>query len=203
MYRSLPPLRKNRRRGPFSDFSWGERGLFTGYHSRSVVRLTVSRQTGLKFNHRPSRKVIFYLQPPETQSNINSQNVSVYFKSHYFSWSSQTFGFWIKNLWTGKTTNHVLKNALSEHNTLHPSYILKYFEILYIQGRVQAGWIGWLAWSPFRTAHLKKINTRTQKTEIRAIAMHANAWIIDKTILCEKFVALHPRRMTTSSLLAD
>ena len=25
-----PPLRKNRRRGPFSDCSWGERGLYTG-----------------------------------------------------------------------------------------------------------------------------------------------------------------------------
>ena len=42
--------------------------------------------------------------------------------------------------------SRVLKNALSEHlNTLQLSYILKYFEILYVQGRVQGGWIGWLA----------------------------------------------------------
>ena len=174
-----PPLphssQEKSEKGPLVRFFLRGEGFVHRLPQCSVVSLTVSRQTGLKFNHRPSRKVIFYLQPSEMQSNINRQNVSMYFKSHYFSWSSQTFGSWIKNLWTGKTTSRVLKNALSEHyNTLQLSYILKYFEILYVKGRVQGGWIGWLAWLHFRTAHLKKINTR-RKTEIRAIAMHANA----------------------------
>ena len=35
------------------------------------------------------------------------------------------------------------------------------------------------------------------------IAVHANAVTIDRSVGCEKFVALHPRRMTVSSLLAD
>ena len=35
------------------------------------------------------------------------------------------------------------------------------------------------------------------------IAVHANAVTIDRSVGCEKFVALHPRRMTASSLLAD
>ena len=35
------------------------------------------------------------------------------------------------------------------------------------------------------------------------IAVHANAVTIDRSVVCEKFVALHPRRMTASSLLAD
>ena len=166
--------------------------------------LTVSRQTGLKFNYRPSRKVIFYLQPSEMHSNIIRRNVSMYFKSHYFSWSSQTFGSWIKNPWTGKTTSHVLKNALSEHyNTLQLSYILKPSKFSwYVQERVKGGWIGWLAWPPFSTAHLKKINTRGKNGNM--CNRHAcKCRIIDRSVVCEKFVALHPRRMTASSLLAD
>ena len=40
--------------------------------------------------------------------------------------------------------SRVLKNALSEHfSTLQLSYILKYFEILYVQGRVQG--VDWVA----------------------------------------------------------
>ena len=35
------------------------------------------------------------------------------------------------------------------------------------------------------------------------IAVHANAVTIDRSVGCEKFVALHPRRLTASSLLAD
>ena len=35
------------------------------------------------------------------------------------------------------------------------------------------------------------------------IAVHANAVTIDRSVVCQKFVALHPRRMTASSLLAD
>ena len=138
-----PSSQEKSEKGPLIRFFLTGEGFVRRLPQCSVVRLTVSRQTGLKFNHRPSRKVIFYLQPSEMQSNINRQNVSMYFKSHYFSWSSQTFGSWIKNLWTGKTTSRVLKNALSEHfNTLQLSYTLKYFEILYVQGRVQGGWIG-------------------------------------------------------------
>ena len=176
MYRPPPPpsSQEKAEKGLLVRFFLRGEGFVHRLPQCSVVSLTVSRQTGLKFNHRPSRKVIFYLQPSEMQSNINRQNVSMYFKSHYFSLSSQTFGSCIKNLWTGKTMSRVLKNALSEHfNTLQLSYILKYFEILYVQGRVQGGWIGWLAWPPFRTAHLKKL-IHGKKTEIRAIAMHAN-----------------------------
>ena len=35
------------------------------------------------------------------------------------------------------------------------------------------------------------------------VAVHANAVTIDRSVICEKFVALHPRRITASSLLAD
>ena len=88
VYRPPPP--------PPSSQEKSEKGLLVRFFLRgegfvhrlpqcSFVSLTVSRQTGLKFNHRPSRKVIFYLQPSEMQSNINRQNVSMYFKSHYFS----------------------------------------------------------------------------------------------------------------------
>ena len=124
-----PPLLSGQSEtGPLLRFFLRGEGFVHRLPQCSVVRLTVSRQTGLKFNHRPSRKVIFYLQPSEMQSNINRQNVSMYLKSHYFSWSSQTFGSWIKNLWTGKTTSRVLKNALSEHyNTLQLSYISKFY----------------------------------------------------------------------------
>ena len=41
--------------------------------------------------------------------------------------------------------SRVLKNALSEHfNTLQLSYILKYFEILYVQGAGPRG-VDWVA----------------------------------------------------------
>ena len=36
-----------------------------------------------------------------------------------------------------------------------------------------------------------------------SLAMYANAVTIDRSVACEKFVALHPRRMTASLLLAD
>ena len=35
------------------------------------------------------------------------------------------------------------------------------------------------------------------------IALHAKAVTTDRSVVCEKFVALHPTRMTESSLLAD
>ena len=40
-------------------------------------------------------------------------------------------GFWLpKNLQTGKTSSHVLKNTLSgNYNTFQPAYIWKYFKI--------------------------------------------------------------------------
>ena len=82
-----PPLSSQEKseKGPLVRFFLRGEGFVHRLPQCSVVRLTVSRQTGLKFNHRPSRKVIFYLQPSEMQSNINRQNVSMYFKSHYFS----------------------------------------------------------------------------------------------------------------------
>ena len=42
------------------------------------------RQTGLKVNRLPSKKIILHRQPSIIQSDINRQNVSRYFKSHYF-----------------------------------------------------------------------------------------------------------------------
>ena len=45
--------------------------------------------------------------------------------------------------------------------------------------------------------------TTERLSDLAIIAMHAKAVIIDKSVVCEKFVALHPRRMTASSLLAD
>ena len=79
-----PSSQEKSEKGPLLQFFLRGEGFVHKLPQCSVVRLTVSRQTGLKFNHRPSRKVIFHLQPSEMQSNINRQNVSMYFKSHYF-----------------------------------------------------------------------------------------------------------------------
>ena len=48
-------------------------------------------------------------------------------------------------------------------------------------------------------------NTMTTErlSSLAVIAMHANAVTIDRGVVCEKFVALHPRRMTASTSLAD
>ena len=74
------------------------------------------------------------------QSNINRQNVSRYFRSHHFSWSSRTFGSWgISSL---EKTRAMLSKTLSLNITrpsLQLSYILKYLESLYAkcQGNLQ------------------------------------------------------------------
>ena len=48
-------------------------------------------------------------------------------------------------------------------------------------------------------------NTMTTErlSDLAVIAVHAKAVTIGRSVVCEKFVALHPRRMTASSLLAD
>ena len=65
----------------------------------------VNSQNGLKINRQPSKMQI-------NQLTINQLKSFKVFKSHYFSWSLRESGFWIKNLLTGKTSSHVLKNTL-------------------------------------------------------------------------------------------
>ena len=50
---------------------------------------------------------------------------------------------------------------------------------------------------------LRNTMTTERLSDLAVIAMHANVVIIDRSVACEKFVALHPRRMTASTLLAD
>lgn len=50
---------------------------------------------------------------------------------------------------------------------------------------------------------LRNTMTTERLSDLAVIAMHANAVTIDRSVVCEKFVALHPRRMTASTLLAD
>ena len=40
-------------------------------------------------------------------------------------------------------------------------------------------------------------------SDLAVIAMYAKAVTIDRSVVCEKFVALHPRRMTASSLFDE
>ena len=42
-----------------------------------------------------------------------------------------------------------------------------------------------------------------EMAHLAVIAIHANAVTMDRRVVCEKFVALHPRRKTVSTLLAD
>ena len=78
----------------------GEKGWRSGGEHKSPICVTrvqipVSTQyervsIGLAVSRH--KRVFFYRQPSKMQSNINRQNVSRYCKSHYFSWSSRTFG---------------------------------------------------------------------------------------------------------------
>ena len=45
--------------------------------------------------------------------------------------------------------------------------------------------------------------TNKRLSDLAVITMHANVVTIDRSVVCEKFVALHPRRMTPSTLLAN
>ena len=45
--------------------------------------------------------------------------------------------------------------------------------------------------------------TTERLSDLAVIAKHAKAVTIDRSVVSEKFVALHPTRMTASSLLAD
>ena len=61
------------------------------------------------------------------------------------------------------------------------------------------------SFSCIRRIHTWLRNTMTTKrlSDLAVIGMHANTVAIDRRLVCEKFVAQHPRRMTASSLLAD
>ena len=50
---------------------------------------------------------------------------------------------------------------------------------------------------------LRNTMTTERLSDLVVIAMHAKAVPIDRSVVCQKFVALHTRRMTASSLLAD
>ena len=52
------------------------------------MRLTVSRQTAVN----RQKSFLFYRQPSKMQIKINHQNVSWYFKSHYFRGFSRDSG---------------------------------------------------------------------------------------------------------------
>ena len=50
---------------------------------------------------------------------------------------------------------------------------------------------------------LRNTMTTERLSDLAVIAKHAKAVTIDRSVVSEKFVALHPTRMTGSSLLAD
>ena len=66
-------------------------------------------------------------------------------------------------------------------------------------------WGNFLKFSPFYQRRVRRIHTwlRNPTTErlshLAVIAMHTNAVTIDRSVVCKKFVALYPRRMTASS----
>ena len=59
--------------------------------------------------------------------------------------------------------------------------------------------------SRIRRIHTWLRNTMTieRLSDLTVIAVHAKAATIDRSVVCQKFVVLHPRQMTASSLLAD
>ena len=61
------------------------------------------------------------------------------------------------------------------------------------------------SFSSIRRIHTWLCNTMTTErlSDLAVIAMNANTVTIDKRLVCDKFVAQHPRQMTTHSLLAD
>ena len=61
------------------------------------------------------------------------------------------------------------------------------------------------SFSCIRRIHTWLRNTMTTErlSGLAVIPMHANAITIDSVVVCEKCVALHPRRMTASTLLDD
>ena len=50
---------------------------------------------------------------------------------------------------------------------------------------------------------LRIIMITERLSDLAVIAMYAKAVTIDRSVVCEKFVALHPRRMTASSLFDE
>ena len=50
---------------------------------------------------------------------------------------------------------------------------------------------------------LRNTMTIERLSDLAVIAVHAKAVTVGRSVVCEKFVALHPRRLTASSLLAD
>ena len=50
---------------------------------------------------------------------------------------------------------------------------------------------------------LRNTMTTERLSDFAVISVHANAFTIDRSVGCEKFVALHPRRMMASSLSAN
>ena len=62
--------------------------------SEGLNRINCQLSKDLKINLQPSRKVNFYHQLSKVKININLQNVSRCFKSHYFSSSSWDSSSW-------------------------------------------------------------------------------------------------------------
>ena len=80
------------------------------------------------------KKVIFYHQTSKKCRVILAKKAFQGIKISLFQLIF-TDSWLLKNLLTGKNWGHVLKNNLSEHyKTLQLSYIVKYFEILYVKG---------------------------------------------------------------------
>ena len=61
------------------------------------------------------------------------------------------------------------------------------------------------SFSSIRRIHtwLRNAMTAERLSDLAVIAMYTNAVTIGRSVVCEKFVALHPRQMTASLLLAD
>ena len=78
--------------------------------------------------------------------------------------------------------------------------LLKILTVLYMESTEAEK-----SFSCFRRIHnwLRNTMTTERLSDLAVIAMHAKAVTIDRSVVCEKFVALHPRQMTASSLLAD
>ena len=114
--------------------------LIRNYSQLVLLALSEVWLEGLNGVYRqPSKKpLIFYRQPSKSQSNINRQNVSGYFKSHYFDEIlAPEESLHLKKPRAMLSKTHTLSLSLSL-NITRP-YNLKYLQIVFVkdQGYLQ------------------------------------------------------------------
>ena len=115
--------------------------LIRNYSQLVLLALSEVWLEGLNGVYRqPSKKpLIFYRQPSKSQSNINRQNVSGYFKSHYFDEIlAPEESLHLKNHGSC-CQKHTHSLFLSLSLNITRPYNLKYFQIVFVkdQGYLQ------------------------------------------------------------------